>query len=88
MPDANHLHQMIFRRIISDPVNNDVDQLVKENSKTAPYLWVLTSLSIMPAILFWQTKWALQLSIALFCVTYVWLYWAIVRFKIPGWLSR
>ena len=88
MPDANHLHQMIFRRIISDPVNDDVGQLVKENSKTAPYLWVLTSLSIMPAILFWQTKWVLQLSIILFCATYIWLYWAIVRFKIPGWLGR
>lgn len=88
MPDANHLHQMIFRRFIRNPVNDDAGQLVKENSKTAPYLWVLTSLSIMPAILFWQTKWALQLSTILFCVTYIWLYWAIVRFKIPGWLSR
>lgn len=88
MPDASHLHQMIFRRIINDPSNNDTSQLVKENSKTSPYLWVLTSLSIMPAILFWQIKWALQLATILFCITYIWFYWAIVRFKIPGWLGR
>jgi UDP-N-acetylmuramyl pentapeptide phosphotransferase/UDP-N-acetylglucosamine-1-phosphate transferase len=87
MPDANHLHQMIFRRIVSDPSNDGVSQLVKENSKTSPYLWALTSFAIMPAILFWQVKRALQLSTILFCVTYIWLYWAIVRFKIPRWLG-
>jgi UDP-N-acetylmuramyl pentapeptide phosphotransferase/UDP-N-acetylglucosamine-1-phosphate transferase len=88
MPDANHLHQMIFRRIVSDRASSDDNILVMENSQTSPYLWVLTSMAIMPAILFWQTKWALQLAIALFCITYIWLYWAIVRFKIPNWLSR
>lgn len=88
MPDANHLHQMIFRRIVSTPSSFDTDALLKDNSRTSPYLWVLTSLAIMPGILFWQTKWLLQLSVLIFCVTYVWLYWAIVRFKLPAWLSR
>jgi len=88
MPDANHLHQIIFRRIVSDATNNDSDILLKENSRTSPYLWVLTSLAIMPAILFWQINWALQLSTILFCLSYLWLYRTIVRFKIPGWLSR
>jgi hypothetical protein len=88
MPDANHLHQMIFRRIVTDPKNEDISRLVKDNSRTSPYLWVLTSLAIMPAILFWQTQWLLQLSVFIFSITYIWLYWAIVRFKIPAWLSR
>ncbi len=88
MPDANHLHQMIFRRIVTDPENKDARRLVNENSRTSPYLWVLTSLAIMPAILFWQTKWLLQLAVLIFCITYIWLYWAIIRFRIPAWLSR
>lgn len=88
MPDANHLHQMIFRRIVSDPKHISQAKLLKDNSRTSPYLWVLTSLAIMPAILFWQSKWLLQCSILLFCLTYIWLYWAIVRFRIPSWLSR
>lgn len=88
MPDANHLHQMIFRRIVSNRSSDHEKNLLKENSKTSPYLWILTSFAIMPAILFWQTKWALQLSTILFCLTYIWLYWAIVRFKTPGWFSR
>jgi UDP-N-acetylmuramyl pentapeptide phosphotransferase/UDP-N-acetylglucosamine-1-phosphate transferase len=88
MPDANHLHQMVFRRIVSDPSSVGVGRLIKENSRTSPYLWVLTSLAIMPAILFWQMKWALQLFTILFCLSYIWIYWGIVRFKIPGWLGR
>lgn len=62
MPDASHLHQMIFRRIVNDPSNNDISQLVKKNSKTSPYLWVLTSLAIMPAILLWQIKLGIAVS--------------------------
>lgn len=88
MPDAKHLHQMIFRRIVRTPSNIDANILLKENSRTSPYLWFLTSLAIMPAILFWQTKWLLQLSALIFCVSYLWLYWAIVRFKLPTCLSR
>lgn len=88
MPDANHLHQMIFRRIVSNPSNVGAAHLAKDNSRTSPYLWVLTGLAIIPAILFWEIKWALQLATILFCVTYIWLYWSIVRFKAPSWLRR
>jgi len=88
MPDANHLHQMIFRRIVSGPASQSEGGLLRENSRTSPYLWVLTSLAIMPAILFWQSKWLLQLATLLFCAAYIWLYWAIVRFKTPSWLNR
>jgi UDP-N-acetylmuramyl pentapeptide phosphotransferase/UDP-N-acetylglucosamine-1-phosphate transferase len=86
MPDAKHLHQMIFRRIVCDPSNVIESKILKENSKTSPYLWILTCLAIMPAILFWQEKILLQISVAAFCFTYIWFYWAIVRFKIPKWL--
>lgn len=85
-PDANHLHQMIFRRIVNESLNQSSGQLVSKNSKTSHYLWILAGLAIMPAILFWQTTWILQLATILFCVTYIWFYWAIVRFKIPVWL--
>jgi UDP-N-acetylmuramyl pentapeptide phosphotransferase/UDP-N-acetylglucosamine-1-phosphate transferase len=88
MPDANHLHQMIFRRIVTNPANQGACRLVNENSRTSPYLWILASLAIMPATVFWQTKWLLQLSALIFCIMYLWLYWAIVRFKIPAWLGR
>jgi UDP-N-acetylmuramyl pentapeptide phosphotransferase/UDP-N-acetylglucosamine-1-phosphate transferase len=88
MPDANHLHQMIFRRIVTNPANQGACRLVNENSRTSPYLWILASLAIMPATVFWQTKWLLQLSALIFCIMYIWLYWAIVRFKIPSWLGR
>lgn len=88
MPDANHLHQMIFRRIVSNPSNINLDELAKENSKTSPYLWVLSGLTIIIAILFWQVKAVLQFSILAFCFFYIWLYWSIVRFNVPLWLKK
>jgi hypothetical protein len=49
-------------------------------------LWILTALAVIPAILFWQYHLVLKGFAVLFIVTYVWLYWAIVRFKSPRWL--
>lgn len=56
MPDDNHLHQLTFRKIVIDPSGDEVGQLLKENSITSAYLWTITNLVIMPAILFWQIK--------------------------------
>jgi UDP-GlcNAc:undecaprenyl-phosphate GlcNAc-1-phosphate transferase len=53
---------------------------------TSPYLWLLAALAVMPAILFWRDHIALKCFALLFVVTYVWFYWAIVRFKVPGWV--
>jgi UDP-N-acetylmuramyl pentapeptide phosphotransferase/UDP-N-acetylglucosamine-1-phosphate transferase len=52
IPDANHLHQLIFRKIRSDPSGDEVGHLLKESSRTSPYLWTITSQVVMPAILF------------------------------------
>jgi len=88
MPDANHLQLSIFRKIVIDPSGDEVGQLLKENSRTSPYLCAITSLVIMLAILFWQSKWLLQPSVLIFCITNTWLYREIIRFKILIWLGR
>jgi hypothetical protein len=78
MPDALHLHTLIYRRItkhwhFSDRVYN--------NSATAPYLWVLSLVSILPAVFLWQYTWALLGVMVLFMATYLWFYRRIVRFQ-------
>jgi hypothetical protein len=55
---------------------------------TSPYLWSLCALSIVPAMLWWDNTAVLAVFIVLFMVTYVALYWRIVRFKTPKWLVR
>lgn len=88
-PDASHLHHLFFRRIVIDPANRiGGKSIVRDNSRTSPYLWLLASVGIMPAILFWQRQGLLQFFVLIFCLVYVWLYWAIMKFKTPEWLSR
>jgi hypothetical protein len=40
----------------------------------------------VPAVLFWNNTAVLAAFILLFCITYVGLYWSIVRFRSPRWL--
>ena len=88
MPDASHLHQLIYMRVVRWCVGSgSVDLQTQRNSLTSPYLWVLTALTVMPAILFWRYHLALKIFALLFAIFYIWLYWRIVLFRSPEWLS-
>jgi O-antigen/teichoic acid export membrane protein len=43
--------------------------------------------SVVPALLFWNNSTVLALFLVLFGLSYVVLYWRIVRFKSPRWLK-
>jgi len=45
-------------------------------------------LTVVPAVLFWSNTPVLMAFCALFVVTYVMAYLAIVRFKVPNWLRH
>ena len=87
MPDGIHLHSLIFRRVVRWAAGNrNAKALTRRNSMTSPYLWMLCMLSVIPAVLFWDNTPALTLFLCLFAVSYVLLYWRIVRFKAPRWM--
>jgi len=87
MPDALHLHQLIYRRIVRwDSTNQNPELQIYRNSMTSPYLWLLCLLGVIPAVLFWRYHLALKGFVILFAISYVWVYWAIVRYKIPEYL--
>lgn len=87
VPDGLHLHMLIFRRLVRWAVGRrDAASLTLRNSLTAPYLWLLSSLAAVPATLFWRYPDALKAFVALFCISYVWLYLRLVRFRAPRWL--
>lgn len=89
LPDGVHLHSLIYRRFVhGDRVVGDKRSLTARNSMTSPYLWVLCGLSIGPAMIWWRDSVALVLAILAFGLLYVSLYWRIVRFRSPRWLSR
>jgi len=87
IPDAAHLHQIIYKRAVRWAIGTNIGELITQrNAITAPYLWLLSSLAVIPAVLFWNNHIALKLFSGLFALTYIWLYWSIVRFKTPKWL--
>lgn len=87
MPDAFHLHQLIYKRIVRWAVGSDDASLNwQRNALTSPYLWVLTIFSVIPAILFWRYHILLKIFTVLFAVTYIYIYKKIALFKIPDWI--
>jgi UDP-N-acetylmuramyl pentapeptide phosphotransferase/UDP-N-acetylglucosamine-1-phosphate transferase len=87
VPDGVHLHMLVFKRLMRWAVGNlNARDLTRRNSMTSPYLWMLCSLSVVPAVLFYDSTLIQAAFILLFAVTYVLLYWSIVRFKAPRWL--
>ena len=85
-PDGIHFHTLIFRRILNPSHIATRRDWFDANAKTSPYLWTLTGLAIVPAILWWQSTPILVACCVLFAVTYIWLYRQIVCFRTPKWM--
>lgn len=90
LPDAAHFHSLIYRRVIrwTTPNNEKAYFKSSRNASTSPYLWVLSSLGIFPAILFWDSTVYLMISAFLYVFFYVWCYWQIVTFKTPNIIKK
>jgi UDP-N-acetylmuramyl pentapeptide phosphotransferase/UDP-N-acetylglucosamine-1-phosphate transferase len=87
LPDGAHLHSLIHRRLLRWAAGErTARELTRRNSMTSPYLWALCSLSVVPAMLWWDSTPVLTFFIALFAGSYLWLYWRIVRFRAPRWM--
>ncbi len=86
--DSIHFHSLIYRRVLSSKFTNKENKLLIRNSITSPYLWLLSSMGSLPAMLFYDNSLVLQILFSIFCLTYTIIYWSIVRFKTPKWLSN
>lgn len=87
MPDGLHFHMIVYKRLLQWTVGKrEAKNLIKRNAMASPYLWGLSLFSIIPAVLFWQTTTLLVISVMLFILLYLWLYWRIVKFRTPRWL--
>ncbi len=86
LPDGIHFHSLVYRRTIrwagTDKCKDNMTYL--KNAKTSHLMWILTSMAALPAIVWWDRTSILQCLTLLFCVTYIWLYKSVVKFKTPG----
>jgi UDP-N-acetylmuramyl pentapeptide phosphotransferase/UDP-N-acetylglucosamine-1-phosphate transferase len=81
-PDALHLHMLLHRRIIPQVIDpKSRKDLLYRNSATSPILWFLTTISSVPAVLFWGSRDILVAFTIFFMITYVVVYKSIVSFK-------
>lgn len=87
MPDAAHLHHLIYRRVVRWAVGSEQPESKQQrNAFASPYLWVLSSLAVVPAVIFHDEGIALGAFLGMFVISYVWLYVRIARMKVPRWL--
>ena len=87
--DALHFHQLIYRRIVRGVFHDDAARrMLMRNNRTSPYLWSFTLLTVVPAVMFWTNTPILIAFCGLFVLSYISVYIAIIRFKIPKWLRR
>jgi UDP-N-acetylmuramyl pentapeptide phosphotransferase/UDP-N-acetylglucosamine-1-phosphate transferase len=86
LPDLAHLHHLIYKRLVRWLVGTALPaHRTQRNALTAPYLWILTSIGVAPALVFWQATHALQIGSALFALAYLYAYARIVKFRAPRW---
>ena len=90
VPDALHLHSLIYRRLLSWMLSSSLGAryLIQRNAMTTLYLWGLTSLCVIPAVIFYNRTYFLIGFVVVFACFYAWLYTCIVRFRTPVWLRR
>jgi UDP-GlcNAc:undecaprenyl-phosphate/decaprenyl-phosphate GlcNAc-1-phosphate transferase len=88
LPDGAHFHSLIYRRVMRWVQHCNQQGHYLRNAKTSPYLWILSSLGVIPAVLWWNSSTILMASALFFVLLYVYLYRKIVRFSTPRWLRR
>ncbi|MBU3593306.1 glycosyltransferase family 4 protein [Polynucleobacter sp. 71A-WALBACH] len=86
LPDGIHFHTLIFRRILNPICNAQKEDIFTANAKTSPYLWVLTAMAIVPAILWWHSTNIMIACSFIFTASYIWIYKRVVTFKTPSWM--
>lgn len=86
MPDGVHLHMLVYKRLIRWAGGTEVRHQAQRNAMTSPYLWLLSSFAVIPAVLFWQHEYILIFFVFVFSSTYLILYRKLVRFDMPKWL--
>ena len=87
IPDGLHFHMLVYKRIIPFVLNINGNDIIR-NSATSPFLWLICSIGVIPAVVFWNNTLLLVISSFVFCLLYVYLYRAIVRFSLLKSLNR
>jgi UDP-N-acetylmuramyl pentapeptide phosphotransferase/UDP-N-acetylglucosamine-1-phosphate transferase len=83
MPDAAHFHSLIYRRIMMWSKRHlgthAIDGHYLSNAKTSPYLWLFSSIGVVPALVWWHSTPILMVSSLAFTLFYLFLYYRVTH---------
>lgn len=79
--DGTHLHMLIYKRVIKHRFLL-ISKLFGNNAATAIFVWFFVLPFMLPVFFFWDNSLAMFATIIAFCLSYLWLYFAIIRFKL------
>lgn len=88
LPDGAHFHSLIYRRVMRWVYHDGKPHQYLRNAKTSPYLWILSSAGVIPAILWWDSTSLLMISGVVFVLFYIFAYHTIVSFKTRAVISK
>lgn len=87
LPDAAHLHQLIYRRIVCWAIGEDSPKKkTRRNSLTSLYLWAITIITVLPATYFWSRTGVLVVLWLVFSLCYIVIYRLIYIGKARKWI--
>jgi UDP-N-acetylmuramyl pentapeptide phosphotransferase/UDP-N-acetylglucosamine-1-phosphate transferase len=79
-PDRHHMHQVIYASLPRTTTSTlDAEHLTRQNSRVAPYFWLMSLCCAAPALLLWKNTIGLVSASLLFCAGYVLLYYRFAR---------
>lgn len=88
-PDALHLHQLIFSRVVRYYVGTEcTNKKLRRNSMVAPYVWMPVALACILGVIFYSNTMVLVLLCAAYGVFYIGSYRLISGWRTPPWLKR
>ncbi len=86
-PDGLHFQMLIYKRLVRFHVaSRDRASRTTRNSLVSPYIWTVSIIFFVPALVFWNCTYWLVVSVLSYCIFYTWLYWRMIRWHSPHWL--
>ena len=87
LSDRLHLHSLIYRRALHKPNYAQESEMIAANSKAAPYLWLLNLITLVPALVWWNSTPIMMVTSFIYIICYLWHYYRLISFRSPPWLS-
>lgn len=85
-PDAMHLHQLMYRRVMRPRFATCDSAATYRNAASSMATWPFSFLGAIAAVAFWNQTSVLLLAVMAIVLGYVTTYRRIVQFRIPRWL--